>query len=436
MSAVIGFIIITIFLFTNILPCSFSKVAAAEPTPLQQSVQLALKNHPKLQAIKYNNQAVKYDLEQARGAYLPSVDLRLGQGWEEYSSEITRMDGADPDNNDWQSRSDATIRLVQKIYDGGETSSQVSITKAQLDSTNCQVKAAAQAIALNAIDAHLSVLRQRRLVELSEKNLKFHQDMKDALSERALAGAGSIADVHKVQARLAIAASTLYQRKTELRHAIDNYIRITGSEPGELASAKVPGNLPKTLDQALQNMENGNPELMILDAAIKEAESRLELARSSYKPKIDLELSRMYNYHIEGDRSWRNANTAMLFLHWNLYRGGQDMAGVDAAAFRAYQSRSNRRDKLLELKKAMSAAWEDYKSLCMQESSYRDAVTYSRKTLDAYWKQFNVSKRDILDVLSAEHDCFQSNSQLTTVSINKIIAAYRILKIEGTLRLR
>jgi outer membrane protein TolC len=61
-------------------------------------------------------------------------------------------------------------------------------------------------------------------------------------------------------------------------------------------------------------------------------------------------------------------------------------------------------------------------------------VDYSRKTFDAYLKQFSVSRRTLLDVLIVENDGFQSAVQLVTVSTNEIIAAYRILKLMEALQ--
>jgi outer membrane protein TolC len=61
-------------------------------------------------------------------------------------------------------------------------------------------------------------------------------------------------------------------------------------------------------------------------------------------------------------------------------------------------------------------------------------VDYSRKTFDAYLKQFSVSRRSLLDVLIVENDGFQSAVQLSTVGTNETIAAYRILKLMGVLQ--
>ena len=409
-------------------------MVVAGATTLYQTVEQALSTNPQLQTLAHNSQALQHDLEQSRGGYLPTVDLSLGYGLEQHSDSTTRNSGADPSDSDWDPRTDADLKLTQLIYDGGETGSQVSIQQALLDSGNYQLQAGTQAVALDAVTAHLNVVLQRELVALAEKNLKVHQDIYQSLAEREQAGAGSISDVTQVQARLARAESTLYLSQAELNRAIANYTRVVGTHPGELTHAGIPETLPQTLEEALQRTEQKNPELLALDAEITEADSKYTLARSNYQPKIDLELSSRYNDQLEGDSSWQNTNAAMLVLRWNLFRGGQDKAGVSSAVSRKYQSRSRRTAKLVELIEETKTVWANYIALKRQKVAFRDAVDYSRKTFDAYLKQFSVSRRSLLDVLIVENDGFQSAVQLATVGTNETIAAYRILKLMGALQ--
>jgi adhesin transport system outer membrane protein len=360
--------------------------------------------------------------------------MSLGYGLEQHSDGATRKSSSNPSDTEWEPRTDADLKLIQLIYDGGETGSQVSIQQALLDSGNYQLQAGTQAIALDAVTAHLNVYLQRELVALAENNLKVHQDIYQSLAEREQAGAGSISDVTQVQARLARAESTLYLSQAELNRAIANYTRVVGTRPAELTNAGVPEALPQTLEEALQRMGQKNPELLALDAEIVEADSRYTLARSNYQPKIDLELSSRFNDRLEGDSSWQNTNAAMLVLRWNLFKGGQDKAGVNSSVSRKYQSRSRRAAKLDELMEETRTVWANYIALKQQKVAFRDAVDYSRKTFDAYLKQFSVSRRTLLDVLIVENDGFQSAVQLATVSTNATIAAYRILKLMGILQ--
>lgn len=408
---------------------SVSSSPAPGVTTLDQSIEKALDYSPQLQALRHDHGALKFDLKQSRGRYLPSVNLLLGYGLEQYSDEVTRQTRADPSNTDWDPRGDAILKLTQKVYDGGETSQQVSIQEAILASADFGIQDATQAIALNAIHAHLEVYRQRELVALAEKNLKVHQDIFQSLSEMEQAGAGNIADVTHTQARMARAQSNLFISKADLTRALVHYTRVVGTQPGKLAWAEVPKKMPNSLEEALERTEQRNPEILAFNARLIEADARVELARSTCKPKINIELSSSYNDQLEGDRSWQNTNEAMLTLNWNLFNGGQDIANKNSALSRKKQIRSHRDDKLFELREATAGAWATYLSLQRQKKAYQAAVDYSQKTFDAYLKQFSVSQRSLLDVLSAENDYFQSASLLITVSVEETIAAYQILKL-------
>ena len=345
--------------------------AYAQVTTLYQSVEQALNYSPQLQSLNYNHEAIAYDLKQSQGRYRPSIDLMLGYGMGQHSDSVTRQPGADPSDTNWNSRGDATLRLAQKVYDGGETRQFISIQEALLDSADFGIQGGTQAITLNAISAHLDVYRQHELVALAEKDLEVHQDIYQALSEIEQAGAGNIADVTQTQARMARAQSILIFSKSDLSRASANYERLVGVKPGELAFAEVPDTMPNSLEEALAWMEQKNPELLAFNARLMEADARVDLARTTYKPKINVELSSRYHDQLEGDPSWQNTNDAMLVLRWNLYNGGQDRDATNAALSRKYQRRSNRDDKLIELREATSAAWTTYLSLQNQKKHTR-----------------------------------------------------------------
>jgi len=407
--------------------------ASADGISVYQTVEKALKYSPRLMALSHSHKATESNLKQTFNRYYPSVDLMLGYGMEQFSDETTRQSGADPDNTDWDPRSNASLILTQMVYDGGEIRQNVSIQKALLETSDYRILEARQSIALDAVIAHLEVYRQRQLLVLAETNFTFHQETFKSLSEMEQAGAGNIADVTQTQARLARAQSNLFIIKADLNRAVANYTRITGMPPGELAFPEMPGTMPASLDEALARMEQKNPELLIYDAMMTEADARLGLTHASYKPKVNLELSTRYIDQSEGDTSWQNTNDAMLVLRWNLFNGGQDRQMKLAALSKKQESRSNQSDKLIELQETISAAWITYLSLEQQEASFIEARDYSQKTFDVYSKQFGVSRRSLLDVLSAKNEYFQSARQLINVNVNRLISAHRILILTGEL---
>ncbi len=423
--------------FIYILLCwtaIFNLPSSAGAITLESSVRQALKNSPELKALDHEHDAIGQELTRARGNYRPSLDLVMGYGSEQHSDSTTRQAGADPSDEDWDSRSDVSLRLTQRLYDGGETGQQVAIQKASLDGSRFRRKAATQSVTLEAIIAHLEIYRQHELVAVARRNLKFHEEIYQLLAEREQAGAGNIADVTQTQARVARARSNLYISEADLSKGMANYQRIVGIVPTRPDYVQAPLTLlPKNLEAALRQTEQQNPELLALRAGIDEANARLNLTRANYKPKVNLELSSRYNDQLEGDTSYQHTSDALVVLRWNLYRGGQDRAAAKAALARKYQTRANRNDRLFELQEATKAAWASFTSLQQQKKAYHDATNYSRETLNTYLRQFTISKRSLLDVLSAANDYAQSASQLVAATVNETLAAYRILKLGGVL---
>lgn len=421
-----------------VLFCCFaafcSSAHADNSTTLYQSVQKALGYSPQLQALSYNHAAAESDLHQSRSRYYPSVDLLLGYGPSQYNDRTTRLPNADPGDEKWQARTDATLKLSQKVYDGGETAHSIAVRQALVKTADLTIREAAQSTALEAINAHLDVVRQRQLVALAAKDLQVHKDIYRALAEFEQAGTGDIADVTQTKTRIAWADSNLTALQRDLDKALSQYERVVGKKPGTLTFAGIPKDMPDSLQEALELMEHKNPALLASGSKITEAEARTKLARSNYHPRLNIELTSSYFDNMEGEDSWRQSNEAMVVLRWNLFNGGQDHDAVNAATARTYESRFDRKDKLAALRDTTTAAWATYNSLQRQKQIYREATLAGKQTFEAYLQQFSVSRRSLLDVLNAEREFFQSAQKFISAGTDEVITAYFILQLEGMLQ--
>ncbi len=427
-------IIIRCLFFLLCCLCSvFSPAVFAQSISLYQSVEMTLAESPELQALRFNRESLSHDLRQKKGAYLPSVDLKLGYGYDQYSDDAARKAAADPSDNDWDRRGEAALTVTQKLYDGGETGQQISIQEALLKSADYQLRNATQEKIMATIVAHLDVFRQEKQLALAEKNLQMHQAIYQLLAERDAAGTGNVADVTQVRARLARAETTLYLAQADLAQITAGYLGLTGITPTILAYAGLPQQLPPTLEIARAQLRNHHPEILALTAGLDEAQARVDLNRAKYKPKLNLELSSHYDDQVEADPSWTNSNAAMVNLRWNLFNGGQDRAGVKAAQMRVKQNRSLLQAKTIQLQEQLDAIWGRFQALEKQKQAYLDTVDYSWETFDTYLKQFTVGRRSLLDVLSAENDFFQSATQLFAADIEQTVTAYQILALCGQL---
>ena len=429
--AAAGTVLILLAASSSSLYASDKPKTATQGAPILDSVMATLDSNPRLAELKRNREAVQQDLEQTKGRYYPRVDLNVGYGTDSHSDQLTRSRN---EENDFDARTEASLTLVQPLYQGGETRSLVEKQTAKLDSVNYRVYDNAESLALDAIIAHLEVWRQRRLLDLTEQNIKTHEKILDHIDERQRAGAGSSADVVQTKGRLALTRSSRAQIAGALETARVNYHRVAGQYPEKL---NLPENFrllaPAGPEQAIEIAQGCNPKLAAFAADIRAAKEEVGVKKSSFLPKVNLELSSTYEDQVESSTSYSHNNAAMIRARWNLYNGGSDRAAQEAASSRRLQLVSARMDQYQKIEEQIRDTWNQYQISGQQTNTYADAVRYNRQTRDAYQQQFVVGQRSLLDVLDSENELFQSSGQLITAKVNEIIAVYRLLTLSGCL---
>lgn len=404
---------------------------AKDAAPIDFSVQTTLENNPRLLELKQNREAVKKDLKQTKGRHYPRVDLSAGYGTESHSDATTRSQGTE---DDFDPRSEASLTLVQPLYQGGETRGLVEKQTAKLDSINHRVYDNAESLALDAVIAHLEVWRQRRLLDLTEQNIKTHETILDHIEERQRAGAGSSADVVQTKGRLALTRSSRARIAGDLESARVNYYRVVGRYPEKL---QLPGNFrllaPSSADEVIEAAQQCNPKLATLSADIRAAKSDIDVCKSNFWPKVNLELSSTYQDQVESSTTYSHNNAAMIRARWNLFNGGSDAAARDAASARKRQLAASRKDKYQQIEEQIRDTWSQYQISGQQTKIFTNAVRFNKRTRDAYQQQFVVGQRSLLDVLDSENELFQTSGQLITAEVNEIVAVYRLLALSGCL---
>lgn len=406
-------------------------LAADQTVSIGDSVAAALNYNPRLKVLQSNHEAIGFELDRAKGGYFPRLDISAGYGTESHSDTITRAQNVE---HHFYSRGEASMQLTQLLFDGWETASRVGVEKAKLESAKVRVFDNAEAIAMDAVIAHLEVYRQRVLYSLAEKNVLDHEEILNMLDERQRAGAGSIADVTQTQGRLSRAKASLAETRGTMKSAEANYQRVVGKLAGDVEYFTVPADLlPKNVEELIRTVEANNPKINALQHNVKEAEQRVELSNANFQPKVNLELSSTYQDQLESETTYEHNNQAMVRMRWNLINGWSDVADRKAAIARKFQAVNTMDDQRVQVVEEAVATWAKLQAAREQVVDFGDATNQSQKTLDAYMKQFTVGQRTLLDVLDARNELFQSSGLLVTAKVNEVIAGERLLALSGRL---
>lgn len=405
---------------------------AAGAGGIGDSVRAALETNPEIGVVKHDRRAVEQELRQARARLLPSLDVRAGVGPEWSHNNNTRS--LDGDDSTTLLRSEAELSLTQLLFDGFETQGEIERQRARVDSAARRVTEAAEFVALDAVEAHLEVMRAQRILALNEDNVRAHESLFGKVARLEREGRGDISDVRQAEARLAEARNSLATARGRLEDAIATYLRVVGERPTDLRATGVAENaLPASADVAAQIASTRNPSVLIAAADVDVAAAELTKARAGFYPQVNLELGATAGNNISGSTTNSANASALVVLRYNLFRGGADMAREREAFHRINEARTRLAKARRQAEEEARLSFSARATAKARVEALRAKAEAQRRTRDAYAAQFDIGQRSLLDLLDAENELFLARVALTTAEFTEMFAGYRLLAVTGQL---
>jgi outer membrane protein, adhesin transport system len=409
----------------------------ASAASVEDSIRAALATNPEVGAVAADREAIDQELRQARAEYLPSIDVRGAAGPEYTDSPATRHRrdrGRNAGDSQTLLRLESQLTLTQMLFDGFATQSEVQRQTARVDSAAYRVQETAEFIALDAVEAHLDVLRNQALLELARENVAQHQRILGQVSLLERQGAGSIGDVRQAESRLAEAQNALAVATGNLRDAFAFYQAVVGSRPGDLEDPLAPiAALPESEEASAAAASVTSPTVLIADADIDVAKAELRAARAGYYPNFDLELGASAGEDLDGIEGSDVGAQALVVLRYNLFRGGGDIAREREGFARLREAREALRTAQRDAEEEARVAFNALTTARARVAALTRGVEAQRATRDIYAQQFDLGQRGLLDLLDAENELFNGRSNLVTADFTELFAVYRVLAVIGTL---
>ncbi|MDH3660112.1 MAG: TolC family outer membrane protein [Alphaproteobacteria bacterium] len=404
---------------------------------LEDSVVKALTFNPEVGVVQSDRRAIDQELRQARALYLPSIDLRAAIGPEYTNSTGTRGRDTRPPGGDasaFLTRMESQLTLTQMLFDGFATDSEVAKQLARTNSAAYRVTEAAEFIALDAIEAHLDVLRNQELVRQAEQNQTAHQSILNRIREDSELNQFKLSEVHLSEARHAAASEVLETARGNLRDAKARYVKVTGIEPKELENRPVPKqSLPPGTEAAARRAGEYSPTIMIATADIDAAMADLKGSRAGYYPRFDLEVGAAANRQIDGFTGSNVDGQALLVMRYNLFRGGGDIAREREAFSRLGESRETLRRARNEAEEQARLSYNALRTAEARVLALSRQTNANAATRRGFAEEFDAGERNLLDRLDVENEYYLSKAGLTTAEFTRDFAIYRVLAVTGDL---
>ena len=398
---------------------------------VEDTIYGVLRNHHNLRGMIENREVLTHEVRRAQAGFGPRVDVTGQAGGSVLSDSSTRSQNLD--SQMW-GKVGYSAQLVQPIWDGFATRSRVRTAKSTLESQQYRVFDTATSLSLDAIIAHIDLLRRRKIYELSEDNVAQHKGLVAQAQDRASLGADTAADVTQAQSRLQRAYSSLSEAKAALLVAEETYVRLTGlPAASRLQAVSMPPQLYSATQAVLDQAKKSNPKLAAYLQDIRASRGERELADAAFSPTLNLEAGPNYtNLGGTSDR-WVYSFDVMGVVRWNIFNSGADVAERRAASARMRQTRQVMYNFMDDLKLDVESTWVNYQAAQEQYNHYSKAIEYNKYTRTAYREQFQIGKRSILDVLDTESELYNSATQAETARGNILVGAYRLTALTGNM---
>lgn len=440
-------------------PCSR---LAADPLTLEQCISRALAYNADVLISRQGIERSAADLKIARASQWPSADATLfgfgrartgpsvrvqenptgevdpATGQRLFREETTRIPATD--RNSFSLSAAASYTL----YDGGRRRHTRQGASAALEGAEQDLQTRQAEVAFAVKQAYYELLKAQELAEVEDEAAKLSQKRLEETQVRLEVGAGTEADVLRLQ----VAFENAQAARVDARQGVilasarlNHLIGVELSAPLELVSAE---NLPPVaetpdLETIAAQVRARNPALERLRQTVRQAEADLEAAQAAWHPRLagNLSYSRANEvfdrvYQEFGQNYRLNMG---LSLSYNLFDGGIKQASIARARAGLEAARmtlqKQDREALLEIETARLELIRLEQLLQIAERTVQMAQQDLRLAEELYRVGGRQGKGRLLEVLDAQVNFFEAQSNVRRTRYDLRVARADLERLMG-----
>jgi outer membrane protein len=329
----------------------------------------------------------------------------------------------------------AGITAEWLLYDFGRTRFGIEAAKEIVLSTRQNLVNIEQQVLFRTVQAYMNMQRNTRFVSLRRSNVNVINEALRAARDRFDVGEVTRTDVAQAEARLSQARSELAQAVGDLDRAKEEYLAVVGHAPGTL---RQPGSLPplnRPEAEAKQIALRNHPDMLRAQHDVAAAELNVLVAEAAMNPRITLDATLGMNQRLNGNSSGETGSLGVQ-IGGPIYQGG----ALSSAKRRAFAQRDAQLGVLhITRDRVRQNVGDVYAVLEAARASVRattEQVRAARVALDGVTEEAKLGARTTLDVLNAEQEHLDAQSDQISAQADVYIAAYAVLASMGELTVR
>ncbi|MBJ6724103.1 TolC family protein [Geomesophilobacter sediminis] len=404
-------------------------VAQAETLTLSDSLNRARATNLGLKATSYEETMAQDQIDVARSARLPRVDLQAGytaqQAAQGFSLGPVSAETQDPDY------AFLNFSIYQTLYDFGRTKTRIEEAQLQRQAAHYGYSGAEQDLFLQVVRAYFGVLEAKKLVEAANDELAqmtAHRKTAQALFDE---GVVTRNDLLQAEVRVAAARQKLLAAQNQVENGWLNLDYLIGATPGfraELTEDFRIGGMPAAGERVdfsnRAEIQAQRQVVSIGDLAVKEA-------KTNYYPEFFLRLA--LDYQQNSKVTEPAIMSATVGFKVNLFDGLATTARVREAVKARSRDEARLRDLETRVALELASAQNDLRvakeRITVAEKAIEQGVENLRITRDRYQEKVGTAT----DVVDAQTLLTQTRVDYFQSMFDYQVAAARVKRAIGEL---
>lgn len=396
---------------------------------LEQCIKMALKNNPAIHRAELQYELQNIDKRQAWQNALPSVNGNIGHSWSQGKN-------IDPTTNQFIeqtiSSGNASLGAGMYLFNGFKIFYDIRKQAAAHKAESLNYEAQKETLILDVIEAYITVLTAKDLLEQAENQLLLTQEQFEQAETLFEEGNIDPGDYHDLKGAFSENKNVV---STSEQHLFHSRIRLAGLL--HLSVEKLPELKPLTvmetsISTTSELFETGKqrPFYALWDWHIKEAKQNIRMAQSSYYPSLSLNAGMSTRYSNSSDvKFWdQNENNLGKYLSLNLnipiFNGFTVRNTVKKAKLNFMDVEWQKEIVENNLREATSKAVFD---LTMTEKNYQNLVEQETNYQESYrvaQTKFDLGASNSVMLLTAKNKWENSKNQMVIKHYEWILQTY------------
>lgn len=374
-----------------------AQAGAPRAVTLDEAIRLALENDPAAVASEVAVSNASAGLLQARGAWLPSINV--GSGYANSSNErFDQVSGRLVSQN-----YSAQVSANYTLFSGGRRIAQHRAAGAQLDAAEADLRAQRFTTTLRTTELYYAAAAAEALVAIADQRHERAQQQLGFARTRLEVGTATRSDVLRAELEVGNAQLAQVDAQAARRSAWLRLGRVLGlSDGARPADSALPEGAPELppLDELVARAGARSPEVVASRAQAESASASRWAARTAYLPSVGLSSSYdWFAFQFPPDQeSW----SLRLSVSLPVFNGFQREANIARANATERLARARARDAEIAVRIAVENGVTEVRAAEQRIQIAERAVELAREDLRVQEERYRIGNATIVELQTSQ----------------------------------